>query len=76
MLVAWEMPEDSQFPSIALDLPEVEKYTSLWVSKDVQCIKDNKIFWILMEMNIRMAINHTPIVVAYGVCQIAGLQGV
>ena len=57
MLVAWELPGDSQFPSIALDLPEVAKYASLWVTNDAQHIKDSKIFWILMEMNIRMAIN-------------------
>ena len=35
MLVVWELPEDSQFPSVALDLLEVEKYASLWVTKDV-----------------------------------------
>lgn len=57
VLVEWEMPKDIQFPSVALDLPEEVKYASRWVTKDVQRIKDNKIFWILMEMNIRMAIN-------------------
>jgi len=34
VLVAWELLEDSQFPSIALDLPEAAKYASLWVTKD------------------------------------------
>ena len=57
MLVAWELPEDSKFPSVAPDLPKAVKYTSLWATKDAQQIKDSKIFWILMEMNIRMAIN-------------------
>lgn len=60
MLVAWELPEDSQFPSVTPDLLEVLKYTSLWVTKDVQHIKDSKIFWILMETNICMDINHKP----------------
>jgi len=35
VLVAWELPEDSQFPSVALNLLEVVKYTFLWVTKDV-----------------------------------------
>ena len=39
------------------DLPEVAKYASLWGTKDAQRIKDNKIFLILLEMNICMAIN-------------------
>ena len=59
-MVTWEQREDSQFPSIMLDLLEVAKYASLWVTKDAQRIKDNKIFWILMEMNIYMAINRKP----------------
>lgn len=54
------LPKNSQFPSVAPDLPEAAKYTSLWETKDVQCIKDNRIFWILREMNICMAINHKP----------------
>ena len=54
------MPEDSQFPLVAMNLPEGVKYTSLWVTKDAQHIKDSKIFWILMEMNIHMTINHKP----------------
>lgn len=57
MLVAWELPEESQFPSIMLDLLEAVKYTSLWETTDVERVWDNKNFWILMEMNIRMAIN-------------------
>ena len=35
VLVACELPEESQFPSIAPDLPEVVKYTSLCVTKDM-----------------------------------------
>jgi len=58
VLVAWELPEDSQFPSVTLDLPEVAKYALLQATKDAQHIKDSDIFWILMEMNICMAINH------------------
>ena len=60
VLVAWELPKDSQFPLVAPDLPEAAKYTSLWATKDAKRIKDSKIFWILMEMNICMTINHKP----------------
>lgn len=58
MLVAWDLLEDSQFPSVVPDLPEATKYASLLVTKDAQHVKDIKILWILMEMNIRMAINN------------------
>lgn len=57
VLVTWELPEDSKFPSVTPNLPEAVKYASLWATKDAQCIKDSKIFWILMEMNIHMVIN-------------------
>lgn len=60
VLVTWELPEDIQFTSVTLDLPEEGRYASLWAAKDVQCIKDRKIFWISMEINISMAINHKP----------------
>ena len=57
VLVAWELPKDSQFPSVSQDLPDPAKYALLWVTRDVQQIKESKIFWILMEMNIWMGIN-------------------
>lgn len=57
VLVAWELPEDSQFPPIMPNLPEATKFTSRWVMKDSQRVKDSKVFWILMEMSIHMAIN-------------------
>lgn len=60
MLVAWELPEDNQFPSVEPDLPEAMKYASLWVPKDAQRIKKSNIFWILTEMNICMANNCKP----------------
>lgn len=60
VLVAWELPEDSQFPLVAPNLLEAAKYNLLWATKEAQCIKDSKIFWILMDMNICMAINHKP----------------
>lgn len=41
-----------------LDLPDAVKYALLWVTKEAEPVRDSKIFWILMEMNIRMAINH------------------
>lgn len=33
-LVAWEMPEDNQFPLVAPNLPEATKYASLWTTKN------------------------------------------
>jgi len=36
VLVAWEVPKDSQFPSLTPDLLEAVKYTSLWATKDAQ----------------------------------------
>lgn len=36
VLVAWELPEDSQFPSVMPDLPEATKYALLWATKDAQ----------------------------------------
>jgi len=58
VLVAWELPEESQFPSVMPDLPEAVKYASMWATKDTKRVWDNKIFWNLMEMNIKMAINY------------------
>ena len=58
VLVAWELLEESQFPSVAPNLPEAAKYASLWLTKDIQRVQDSKILWILMEMNIRMGINN------------------
>jgi len=36
------------------------KYALMWVTKDPQWIKDKKIFYTLMEMNVHMAINSKP----------------
>ena len=51
-LVTGELPEDSQFPSIEQDLPELEKYASLWATEDTNQIHETKIFWVLMEASI------------------------
>ena len=60
MLVAGKLSEDSQFPTIARDLSQAMKYASLWATKDANRIHANKIFWVFMEMNIRMGINRKP----------------
>jgi len=57
ILVAWELPEDSQFPPIVSDLLEVAKFASLRAIEDAERIKDSKIFWLLMEENICATIN-------------------
>jgi len=44
VLMARELPEDSQFPIIDRDLPEAAKYASFWDTKDVKRILDSKIF--------------------------------
>ena len=58
LFVVWELPKDNHFPSVEPYLLEAMKYALMWVTKDVQQVRDSKIFWILMEMNIWMAINH------------------
>ena len=60
MLVLWELSEDSQFPIIDRDLPKATKYASLWATKDAKQICESKIFWVFMEMNLRMGISHKP----------------
>jgi len=34
MLIAWELPEDSQFPPMDKGLAESTQFTSLWATKD------------------------------------------
>lgn len=56
VLEEWELQE-SQFPMITQDLLEAAKDASLWVTMDAQRMRDIKIFWVLMEINIKMGIN-------------------
>lgn len=60
VLVSWELPENSQFSLVPPNLPEATKLASLWATKEPKRVKDSKIFWILMEMSINMAINCKP----------------
>jgi len=60
LLVAWKFLEDNQFPLQAEDLPEATKFASLWTIKDLERIKESKIFWILMEMYLQVAITQRP----------------
>jgi len=57
VLVAWRLPEDSQFPPHKEDLPEAAWFASLYSTKDPERIKESKIFQILMEMDFLMVIN-------------------
>lgn len=57
VLVAWKLLEHSPFLSVTLDLPKGVKYAFLWATKDAQMLKESNIFWVLMEMSIRMGIN-------------------
>ena len=58
VIVAVDLPEDSQYPITDRDFPEAVKYASLWSTKDASRIRENKIFWVFMKMNLRMGINH------------------
>lgn len=60
LLVAWRFLEDSQFPLQNETLPEATKFASLWQKKDAERIIESKVFWVFMEMDIRMAINQRP----------------
>lgn len=60
LLVARELLEDSQFPSIECDFLEAMKYASLWATKDTKRIHETKVFWVLMDASIYMWINRRP----------------
>lgn len=60
VLIAWELLEDSQFPTLEEGFPEAAQFASLWYTKDVTRITKIKIFWVLMEMNLYMTINQHP----------------
>ena len=54
------MLEDSQCPPHKEDLPDAARFTSLWSTKNPASIKESKIFWILLEMDLHMVINKRP----------------
>ena len=60
VLVTWEFPKDIQFPLVEKDLPKAVNFSSLRATKDVVRVRERKIFWVLMEVNICMAINQKP----------------
>ena len=57
VLVAWRLPEDSQFPLHKDELPKAARFALLWARKDVARIKETNILWVLMEMDLQMVIN-------------------
>lgn len=57
VLVTWDFLEDIQFPPLEKDILEVTKFASLWGTKYVAWVMESKVFWVLMEASIRMAIN-------------------
>lgn len=52
LLVAGELPEDSQFPSIEDDMSEAARYTSLWATQDLKRIHETKVLWVFIEVSI------------------------
>lgn len=60
VLVAWEAPEDSVLPELKLYMCEGVQYTNLWDLKDQQCLKDNKVFWVLFQSGLATAIHSRP----------------
>ena len=59
-MVTWELSEDSQFPLLEEGLPEEAKFASMWATKDPARVTETKIFQVLMESSLRMAINQRP----------------
>jgi len=60
VLVTTDLPEDSQFPSLDQDWPEVARIALLWATRDAERILGIKIFWILMEADIRHWVTRQP----------------
>lgn len=60
VLVAWRLPEASLFPSHKEYFPEVAQFASLWSIKDLTRIKESKILWIMMEMDLHILIIQRP----------------
>lgn len=44
----------------ATNFPEAVKFALLWATKDAEQVRESKVFWVLMEMSINMAINCKP----------------
>lgn len=40
-----------------MELCEATKFSSLWESKDLACIIENNLFWVMFEMELCMMIN-------------------
>ncbi len=60
LLVAGELPKDSQFPTVERDLPKAVRYTSLWETKDAMRIQEIKVFLAFIEVCLRTWIIHRP----------------
>lgn len=59
MLVAWDLPEDNQFPPLEAGLPEAAKFASLYATNPTWVTETN-FFWVLMELRFLMVINQCP----------------
>jgi len=59
-VIAWRLPEDSQFPPQDAYLPEATKFTSLCVTKDPERVMETKIFWVLVEIDLCTVISQRP----------------
>jgi len=60
MLIATDLPKDSQFPVLEPEWPEAARYASLSATRDTGRIQNIKIFWIMMHANVRQWINALP----------------
>lgn len=60
VLVTWGLLEDNQFPLLEEGFLEAVWFTSLWDTKDPICITETKIFWVLKEVRLHMAVNQWP----------------
>jgi len=59
MLASKEM-EDTQFPPIEEDVCEAVRYASSWHTTQPEHTLENKIFFILYQMDLHMLINQHP----------------
>lgn len=56
----YRMPKDSRFPITDPNLCKAAKFSLLWEMKDPDCVIENKMFWVLFELELCMVINQKP----------------
>lgn len=57
MLISWKDMEESKFPPIKLYVCEATEYASLQYTKEFLCAMENRIFFIILLMDLHMVVN-------------------